>query len=280
MWITRRQPYGLCPCGCEVEKEFRIASEPVTVRLPFSTELEESYVVKRGADLNLTCVPVESPNATVKWTKDKGRSLDELVSSNDTNILQLRDIQKSENYTCEAESIEDGHIERAKIIIVQDLPLAPVNLKVSQVTESSLRLAWSYPTSSSMSTLEPNDPNVQHYTILIRPFFTGKSFEISGISERHHTIQQLNHSKEYVFYVRAVNLIGEGPLSERYSATTKGPPPKFSPAHVRARYLSLTSLMISWMKPSASSDDYEGIRVGRLSVEEELADTRTRSLAS
>ncbi|CAG0902408.1 unnamed protein product, partial [Darwinula stevensoni] len=194
--------------------------KPVTVRLPFSTELEESYVVKQGAELNLTCVPVESPNVTVEWTRSNGRSLDDLVFPNDTNILQLRDIQKSENYSCLAESILYGHVNRTKIIIVQDFPIAPENLNVSKVTGSSLRLDWSYPTSY----LEWIGAGVQHFTIRIYPRILGNPhFEISGITERHHTFQQLNHSLEYMFCVRAVNLIGNGSLSKCSNAKTKGP---------------------------------------------------------
>ncbi|CAG0901121.1 unnamed protein product [Darwinula stevensoni] len=109
------------------------------------------------------------------------------------------------------------------IIRVQDLPLAPVNLEVSEVTASSLRLDWSYPTSSSMSpSFEPNHA-VKEYEVKFHLTHESGVFEISGITEQYYTVQHLNYSTEYVFSVRAANFIGKGPWTPWTTATTRGP---------------------------------------------------------
>ncbi|CAG0900811.1 unnamed protein product, partial [Darwinula stevensoni] len=199
---------------------------PMRQRLSF--KFKEPYVVRRGEDFDVTCVPVGSLNMTVEWIQATRGSLEGIVSPREMNILQLRNIQQSENYTCVVESKEHGRIERTIIITVQDLPFAPVDVVVDEETESSVRLSWSYP--SAFSNVTPNE--VKHYVIQYKPVYpiqTGvfqldtNQAEIYGITERHYTIQQLNHSTEYEIYVLAANLLGKGPVSPKTLACTTGP---------------------------------------------------------
>jgi receptor-type tyrosine-protein phosphatase F len=118
-----------------------------------------------GGSLNLTCVAVGSPMPFVKW-----RRLDEdLTPENEItvgkSVLYLNDIRSSNNYTCVASS-SLGVIEAHTVVKVQcksghflnimgkvinlhffhssALPIAPTELKITEVTATTVRLEWSY----------------------------------------------------------------------------------------------------------------------------------------
>ena len=59
------------------------------------------------------------------------------------NVLQLKNIKDSATYTCVAAS-KLGVLESVTDVRVQALPRRPVNLKVSEITLTSVRLSWDY----------------------------------------------------------------------------------------------------------------------------------------
>ncbi|CAG0884648.1 unnamed protein product [Darwinula stevensoni] len=231
-------------------------------QLKFQMEVEGSKVVRKGDDLNVTCVTVDSSIPGAEWIQPERMSGG---NSNSTtivgNLLQLKNVQVSGNYTCVAKSKEQDRIERTMLITVQDLPHAPFDLRVSEVTDSSLRLEWYYPLSPHVYT-SSKPSHIMYYMVLYKPHnpswptHHGKQdlFEISDITENQYTIKNLNSSKEYEFHVLAVNLLGRGPVSKQIYATTKGTVPKSSPTHVKAKYLSQTSLLIRWAKPEIKAN--------------------------
>ena len=185
----------------------------------FSFEFDSSYEVTPGQDLNVTCVASGSPMPAVEWIQ-KGQSPtdDDFASSPiGRNILQLKNIQESANYTCVAVS-KLGRIEKTMAVVVQALPLAPVNVSASEVTASSLRLDWAYPT-GPVAAADDND--IKYYVIQYKPRGARQDLsEISGVVTRYYTVRQLSPYTEYEFYVLAVNHLGRGPVSQPAFATT------------------------------------------------------------
>lgn len=190
--------------------------------------------VMLGADLNLTCVAVGSPMPFVKWRKGPAQ---ELTPEDDLpvgiNTLELTNIQESANYTCIAAS-SLGVIEAVAQVKVQcmyksalfrllkkilnmfklfftALPIAPTNVKASEITATSVRLTWSY--------TGPED--LQYYVIQFKPKYANQAYsEISGIITMYYAVRNLSPYTEYEMYVIAVNNIGRGRPSDPVTVTT------------------------------------------------------------
>lgn len=90
------------------------------------------------------------------------------------------------------------------------LPGPPTNIQVSDITATSVRLTWSYPSE-----------DLQYYVITYKPKYANQAFsEISGIITMHYTVRSLSPYTEYEMYVIAVNNIGRGPPSAPVIVTT------------------------------------------------------------
>ncbi|KAJ8966044.1 hypothetical protein NQ317_015888 [Molorchus minor] len=134
--------------------------------------------VKLGDDLNLTCVAVGSPMPFVKWRKGIAQEV----------------------------TPED------KLPIA--LPAPPTNVRVSEITATSVRLTWSYS--------EPED--LQYYVIQLKPKNANQPFaEISGIITMYYSVRNLSPYTEYEMYVIAVNNIGRALRVPVQSTVCSGP---------------------------------------------------------
>lgn len=80
--------------------------------------LPEDQNVMPGSDVNLTCVAVGSPMPLVKWRQGAYDLTDEDNVPVGKNVLELKDVRESKNYTCEASS-DLGNIEHVVQVIVE-----------------------------------------------------------------------------------------------------------------------------------------------------------------
>ncbi|UYV73143.1 PTPRD [Cordylochernes scorpioides] len=167
----------------------------------FSIPPEPIYEVMPGAHLNITCVAVGSPMPYVKWRKGAVDMTPEHSIPIGKNVLLLDNIQESANYTCIASS-KLGNIEALAQITVRALPRSPTNVRISDVTATSIRLSWSYDIGSE---------NILYYVIQYKPKQANQEYsEISGITTTYYTVRDLSPYTEYEFYVIAMNTIGRG----------------------------------------------------------------------
>ncbi|XP_057663136.1 tyrosine-protein phosphatase Lar isoform X3 [Diorhabda carinulata] len=208
--------------------------------------------VKLGDDLNLTCVAVGSPMPFVKWRKGLTQELtpeDKLPVGK--NTLELTNIQESANYTCVAASAL-GVIEALAQVKVQSLPGPPTNVKVSEITATSVRLTWSY-----------NGPeDLQYYVIQFKPKFANQAYsEISGIITMYYSVRNLSPYTEYEMFVIAVNNIGRGPPSAPAAVTTGETEPGTAPRNVQVRPLSSSTMVIQWDEPETPNGQVTGYKV-------------------
>ena len=166
-----------------------------------------------GSDLNITCVAFGSPMPYVKWVLNGADVNPRVKPPIGKNVLVLRNIQKSQNYTCQAAS-KLQLIENTTLVRVQSLPSAPTNLRVSDITPTSVKLTWNYPRVRSGS-------DGQYFVIQYRPKLASWDYkEISGAITTFYDIRALSPYTEYEFVVLAVNDVGRGPKSEPVIATT------------------------------------------------------------
>jgi hypothetical protein len=91
------------------------------------------------------------------------------------------------------------------------LPGPPTNVRVSEITATSVRLTWSYAGAEEL----------QYYVIQYKPKYANQPYsEISGIITMYYTVRTLSPYTEYELFVIAVNNIGRGPPSTPVIVTT------------------------------------------------------------
>ncbi|XP_073974776.1 tyrosine-protein phosphatase Lar isoform X4 [Rhodnius prolixus] len=208
--------------------------------------------VMLGADLNLTCVAVGSPMPYVKWRREPAHDMtpdDKLPIGK--NVLELKGIQESANYTCVA-STALGVIEAVTLVKVQSLPSVPTNVQFSDVTATTVRLSWSYPTNEE----------VQYFVIQYKPKYANQAYsEISGIITTYYTVRNLSPYTEYEFFVIAVNSLGRGPPSAPTIVPTGETEPGTAPRNVAVRPLSSSTMVIQWDEPETPNGQVTGYKV-------------------
>lgn len=91
------------------------------------------------------------------------------------------------------------------------MPGPPTNVRVSEITATSVRLTWSY----------TGAEDLQYYVIQYKPKYANQAYsEISGIITMYYTVRNLSPYTEYELFVIAVNNIGRGPPSTPAVVTT------------------------------------------------------------
>ena len=89
----------------------------------FTVEPEDVANVDPGEDVNITCVAVGSPMPVVKWRQGyQDLSPEDEPLPIGRNVLVLKNIVESTNYTCVAQS-DLGNIEKDVQVKVQGKPL-------------------------------------------------------------------------------------------------------------------------------------------------------------
>ncbi|XP_017782566.1 PREDICTED: tyrosine-protein phosphatase Lar isoform X5 [Nicrophorus vespilloides] len=238
--------------GTEYSKSAQLYVKVRRVPPNFSKPPQPVNEVMLGADLNLTCVAVGSPMPFVKWRK--GASQDLTPDDNlpvGINTLQLKDIQESANYTCVAVSTL-GLIEATAQVKVQSLPGPPTNLKVTEITATSVRLSWSY----------NGQEDLQYYVIQFKPKYANQAYsEISGIITMYYSVRNLSPYTEYEMYVIAHNVIGRGPPSAPAIVTTGETEPGTAPRNVQPKPLSSTTMVVQWDEPETPNGQVTGYKV-------------------
>ncbi|XP_053606760.1 tyrosine-protein phosphatase Lar isoform X5 [Plodia interpunctella] len=208
--------------------------------------------VMLGGNLTLKCVAFGSPMPTVKWRK----GLTKWLTPEDNpplglNTLKLEDIRESANYTCEAASVL-GVIEFVSEVKVQTLPGPPTEVRASEITATTVRLAWTYS--------GPEEP--QYYVIQYKPKYANQAFsEISGVITQYYSVTNLSPYTEYEMYVIAVNNIGRGPPSAPAVITTGETEPGSAPRNVQVRPLSSSTMVIQWDEPETPNGQVTGYKI-------------------
>lgn len=196
-------------CNCS----FLSSPAPARVVPPyFSIPPEPVYEIMPGSHINLTCVAVGSPMPYVSWKKGHVEvpTLEAAIPVG-RNVLRLEDIRESANYTCIASS-KLGNIEAHTQVVVKSLPRPPTNARISDITPTSVRLAWNY---------DINPENIIYFVIQYKPKTANQEYsEISGVTTFFYIVSGLTPYTEFEFFVIAVNAIGRGSPSSPVTIIT------------------------------------------------------------
>lgn len=174
------------------------------------------------------------------------------------NILYLSEVRQSENYTCVASS-KYGKIDAKTQVIVRTLPVPPTNVRVSEITPTSVKIVWNYDISPE---------NVDYYVINYKAINSDQDYaEISGISTLSYNKTNLMPYTKYEFVVLAVNSIGRSiPSSPPLQITTgenmnSRQDSGFAPRNVQARPLTSNQIYVHWERPEVFGGKIDGYKI-------------------
>lgn len=238
--------------GTEYSQSVNLFIKVRKVAPQFSIAPPSFMEVKMGDDFNITCVAIGSPMPYVKWQREPKIDItpeDQLPVGK--NVLEIKNAQTSENYTCTAASAL-GTVNATTYVKVQSLPGPPTDVVINEVTATSVRLSWTHPA--------PADS--QYYVIQYKPRMANQAYtEISGIISLYYTVRNLSPYTEYEFYVIAVNNLGRGPPSNAVTVITGETARGTTPRNVQVRPLSSSTMVIQWDEPESQNGQVTAYKV-------------------
>ena len=97
---------------------------------------------------------------------------------------------------------------------------APTNLEAVSITTTAIHLTWDHPYTLDVTDI---DPDISGYMIYIRNANTGNTTTVS-VTETKYTLvrQDFSHCDMFEFRIQALNVVGEGNVSDPVAATYLG----------------------------------------------------------
>ncbi|CAL1297477.1 unnamed protein product [Larinioides sclopetarius] len=180
---------------------------------------------RRGDKVTIDCTPEGDRPVTFTWRKN-GILLDtsketryshrtETTINGERSILTIEKSDRKDSALISCTSSNDYGEDTLNVqVTVQDIPDAPQNLEIHDVTSRSVRLTWQKP-------FDGNFP-IQRYTIMWRQTdgtTIGGPDHVAG-SETTHIIRGLRPKTRYFFRVKCENSLGESQFGAEVAITT------------------------------------------------------------
>ena len=217
--------------------------------LDIDAELRQIVNIKAGASLRLF-IPIKGrPSPTIKWDKDEAALKEtaqiEVTSSYTSLVIDKMDRNDSGKYTVTAEN-SSGTKSAFVVVRVLDTPSAPVNLKVKEITNQSVTLAWEPP-------LLDGGAKIKNYIVEKRES-TRKTYAavVTNCHALSWKIEPLQEGCSYYFRVLAENAHGVGLPAATVDPLKVSEVPQ-SPKSLNVTDQTKTSISLAWEKP-----EYDG----------------------
>uniref|UniRef100_A0A8C5FG90 Titin n=1 Tax=Gadus morhua TaxID=8049 RepID=A0A8C5FG90_GADMO len=217
--------------------------------LDIDPELRKILSIKAGASLRLF-IPIRGrPTPTITWNKDEAALKEtaqvEVTSSYTSLVIDKMNRYDSGKYTVTAENTS-GTKSAFVVVRVLDTPSPPVNLKVKEITNRSVTLAWDSP-------LLDGGAKIKNY-ILEKRESTRKTYAavITNCHELSWKIEPLQEGCSYYFRVLAENAHGVGLPAATVDPLKVSEVPQ-APKNLIVTDQTKTSIALAWEKP-----EYDG----------------------
>lgn len=217
--------------------------------LDIDPELRKIVTIKAGASLRLF-IPIKGrPSPTIKWEKDdttlKDTAQIEVTSSYTALVIDKVSRMDSGKYTVTAEN-SSGSKSALIVVRILDTPSSPVNLKVKEITNQSVTLAWEVPILDGGS-------KIKNYIVEKRES-TRKTYAavVTNCHALSWKIEPLQEGCSYYFRVLAENSHGIGLPAITVDPLKVSEVPQ-SPKNLIVTDQSKTSISLAWEKP-----EYDG----------------------
>ncbi|CAG2161698.1 unnamed protein product [Oppiella nova] len=190
--------------------------------------------VKKGKTIEIEVPVTGEPPPTKKWALE-GLPVSEdsrwSVTNEDYKTkLVIKNAERGDSgvLTLTATNINGTDSATLKINVL-DVPKAPENMRISDITKESCVVAWSPPKDDGGS-------EISHYVVEKKDIETGRWIPVGEAFDNKMKVDKLLDHHEYQFRVKAVNKEGESPyLTGRDTIVAKNPfetPDKPSPPQI------------------------------------------------
>lgn len=213
--------------------------------IELDADLRKVVTIRACCTLRLF-VPIKGrPVPEVKWTREHGESLDKatIESTSSYTLLTVANVNRfdSGKYILTVEN-SSGSKSAFVIVRVLDTPGAPQNLKIKEVTKSSVTLTWEPP-------LIDGGSKIKNYIIEKREA-TRKAYS-TVMANCHKTswkVDMLQEGCNYYFRVLAENEYGIG-LPVETPESVKASERPLPPGKITLLDVTRNSVSLSWEKP-------------------------------
>uniref|UniRef100_A0A672Y830 Protogenin n=1 Tax=Sphaeramia orbicularis TaxID=375764 RepID=A0A672Y830_9TELE len=235
----------MCRATTPGTRNYTVASANVTVLAPPSlVEWPESLTRPRAGTARFVCQGEGVPTPQITWFKngEKVHSNGRIKMYNSKLVINQIIPEDDAIYQCQAENQQGSVLSMARLIVVmsEDRPSAPRNIRADTVSSSAILLAWERPLYNSdkviaysVHYMKAEGLNNEEYQIVI------------GNDTTRYIIDDLEPARNYTFYVVAYMPMGASRMSDHVFQHTLEDVP------LRAPELSLTShsptdIQVSW----------------------------------
>uniref|UniRef100_A0A7N6FDP9 Protogenin n=1 Tax=Anabas testudineus TaxID=64144 RepID=A0A7N6FDP9_ANATE len=235
----------MCRATTPGTRNYTVASANVTVLAPPSfVEWPESLTRPRAGTARFVCEAEGVPPPRITWLKngEKVHSNGRIKMYNSKLVINQIIPEDDAIYQCQAENDQGSILSTARLIVVmsEDRPSVPRNIRADTVSSSAILLAWERPLYNSdkviaysVHYMKAEGLNNEEYQVVI------------GNDTTRYIIDDLEPACNYTFYVVAYMPMGASRMSDHVFQNTLEDVP------LRAPELSLTSrsptnIQVSW----------------------------------
>ncbi|KAF7660585.1 hypothetical protein LDENG_00279200 [Lucifuga dentata] len=235
----------ICRATTPGTRNYTISSANITVLAPPSfVEWPESLTRPRAGTARFVCQAEGVPMPQITWLKngEKVHSNGRIKMYNSKLVINQIIPEDDAIYQCQADNEQGSVLSMARLIVVmsEDRPSAPRNIRADTVSSSAILLAWERPLYNSdkviaysVHYMKAEGLNNEEYQIVI------------GNDTTRYIIDDLEPARNYTFYVVAYMPMGASRMSDHVFQHTLEDVP------LRAPELSLTSnsptdIQVSW----------------------------------
>ncbi|XP_029937664.1 protogenin A [Myripristis murdjan] len=235
----------MCRATTPGTRNYTVAAANITVLAPPSlVEWPESLTRPRAGTARFVCQAEGVPTPQITWLKngEKIHSNGRIKMYNSKLIINQIIPEDDAIYQCQAENEQGSVLSMARLIVVmsEDRPSAPRNIRADTVSSSAILLAWERPLYNSdkviaysVHYMKAEGLNNEEYQVVI------------GNDTTRYIIDDLEPARNYTFYIVAYMPMGASRMSDHVFQHTLEDVP------LRAPELSLTSrsptdIHVSW----------------------------------
>uniref|UniRef100_A0A8C8F256 Protogenin n=1 Tax=Oncorhynchus tshawytscha TaxID=74940 RepID=A0A8C8F256_ONCTS len=240
----------MCRATTPGTRNYTIATANITVLAPPSlVEWPESLTRPRAGTARFVCQAEGVPLPHITWLKngEKVHSNGRIKMYNSKLVINQIIPEDDAIYQCQVENEQGSVLSMARLIVVmsEDRPSAPRNIRADTVSSSAILLAWERPLYNSdkviaysVHYMKAEGLNNEEYQVVI------------GNDTTRYIIDDLESVRNYTFYIVAYMPMGASRMSDHVFQHTLEDVP------LRAPELSLTSrsptdIQVSWQPLAA-----------------------------
>uniref|UniRef100_A0A8C7WL63 Protogenin n=1 Tax=Oncorhynchus mykiss TaxID=8022 RepID=A0A8C7WL63_ONCMY len=240
----------MCRATTPGTRNYTIATANITVLAPPSlVEWPESLTRPRAGTARFVCQAEGVPLPHITWLKngEKVHSNGRIKMYNSKLVINQIIPEDDAIYQCQVENEQGSVLSMARLIVVmsEDRPSAPRNIRADTVSSSAILLAWERPLYNSdkviaysVHYMKAEGLNNEEYQVVI------------GNDTTRYIIDDLESARNYTFYIVAYMPMGASRMSDHVFQHTLEDVP------LRAPELSLTSrsptdIQVSWQPLAA-----------------------------